>query len=477
MPKAFISYSWTSPGHQERVRQWAEQLISDGVDIVLDVYDLKEGYDKYAFMERMVTDETVTHVLVFSDREYTQKADMRQAGVGTESQIISREVYEKVEQSKFIPIVCEFDENGEPFLPTFLKSRMWIDFSTLERMNDNWEKLVRLLYGKPAHEKPTLGKPPVYIGNDSTTPASPAIAKFNPLHQAILQGKRGVRLYRRDFIDACINYADTLRVRQRPDVDSLGERVLEDCSKLKVVRNHIIDWVLLESEVGNTDDFTEALLLLLERMLELKSRPHELRAWNDAWFEAHTVFVYETFLYIVAALIKTTSFDVLHEVLTSHYLVPEASADSRGRFVNFSAFCGHSDTLQAVLAREGTRYHSAAAELIKRQADRSDLSFEAVIEAELLVLLMAFITPDTRWHPQTLYYAGYSKTFPLFLRATQHKHFQKIAIVTGIEEADALRKAVREGQDWLGVRQWSPFWLSGVSFWAFLNMDNLDTLR
>ena len=90
-PRAFVSYSWSSPGHQARIRLWAEQLVNDGVDIVLDVWDLKEGDDKYAFMEKMVTDESVTHVLVFSDSEYAAKADARKAGVGTESQIISPE--------------------------------------------------------------------------------------------------------------------------------------------------------------------------------------------------------------------------------------------------------------------------------------------------------------------------------------------------------------------------------------------------
>src|SRR5262252_1284175 len=110
-PKVFISYSWTSPGHQERVRLWAERLVQDGVDVVLDIYDLKEGQDKYAFMERMVTDPNITHVLVVCDKTYSEKADTKKAGVGTESQIISKEVYEKVEQAKFIPLACNFSEN------------------------------------------------------------------------------------------------------------------------------------------------------------------------------------------------------------------------------------------------------------------------------------------------------------------------------------------------------------------------------
>ena len=38
--KVFISYSWAV---QDRVIELAERLIANGVDVVLDVYDLKEG--------------------------------------------------------------------------------------------------------------------------------------------------------------------------------------------------------------------------------------------------------------------------------------------------------------------------------------------------------------------------------------------------------------------------------------------------
>ena len=304
-PKVFISYSWTSPGHQERVRQWAERLVGDGIDVILDIYDLKEGHDKYSFMEKMVTDPNVTHVLVVCDKAYSEKADGKKAGVGTESQIISREVYEKVEQSKFIPVVCEFSGDREPFLPTFFKSRIWIDFSSLEAVNDNWERLVRALYGKPAHQKPQLGEPPAYITTDTTTPSSPAIGKFSTFKQALLQNRKGLNIYRREFLSACVEYADALRVRDRPDVNSLGTRILEDCGKLKNVRNQIVDWVLFESDVAATDEFCDFLLKLLEDLRELKSRPPEVNTWNDAWFEAHSVFVYETFLYTIASLLKT----------------------------------------------------------------------------------------------------------------------------------------------------------------------------
>jgi hypothetical protein len=475
-PKVFISYSWSSPIHQQLVQCWAEQLIADGIDVVLDIYDLKEGHDKFAFMERMVTDDAVTHVMIVCDKTYSEKADARKAGVGTESQIISKEVYERVDQTKFIPIVCEFDELGNPLLPTYLKSRIWIDFSTPDAVNRNWERLVRVIFGKPLHEKPKLGKPPVYITSEVAIPTNHVQAKFNSLKQVILQGKSGLPLYRRDFLEACIEYADELRIRKRPDMSSLGEKVFEDAKKLKLIRNHIVDWVLLESVTTQSNEFSESLISFLERMRELKSRPPELNEWNDAWFEAHSLFVYETFLYIVAALIKNQAFQTLHEILTTHYLIPPNERYNDRAFDTFQAFYGHSETLQAVLAPKGQRLYSPAGEFINKNADREDLPFKTILEADLLILLMAFLVTDSRWFPQTLYYASYAGgDFPLFLRATQHKHFMKLAIITGVEDADRMRELVKEGHERLGVSQWHNFHFQ--NFWGMMNMNNLDTLK
>ena len=474
-PKVFISYSWSSPGHQLLVKQWAEQLVADGIDVILDIYDLKEGHDKFVFMERMVTDPTVTHVLIISDKAYSEKADAREAGVGTESQIISKEVYEKVDQSKFIPIACEFSDDGNPYLPTFLISRIWINFCSPEAVNENWEQLVRLIFGKPQHEKPKLGKPPAYITNDQASPSSPAITKFNAFRQALLQGKKGLPIYRSDFLTACISYADALRVRERPNVDSLGKKVLEDCSKLKHVRNHIVDWILLESAAAPTDEFSQTLFSFLEELSELKSRPAEINSWSDAWFESHSLFVYETFLYIVAALMKTNAYQILHEIFTSHYLLPKTERSGNNEFATFDCFYGHSDTLQSELAPEGKRLYSPAAELIKRQADREDLPFSAIIEAEQLTFLISLLNPAIRWYPQTLHYSSYNVDLPFFIRATQHKHFIKLATITGVSDANKLRELVKQGLERHNVSQWHDFF--GHSFWASMNMEKLDSLK
>ena len=181
-------------------------------------------------------------------------------------------------------------------------------------------------------------------------------------------------------------------------------------------------------------------------------------------------------MYIVAALLKTGAFDILHVVFTSHYLLPESEAYGSNRFVTFDAFYGYSETLQ-ILAPEGRKLLAPAAELIKRQADRTDIPFTDVMQAELLVLMMAFIIEGTQWYPQTLHYSSRSGAFPFFLRAAQHRHFEKLAKITGISDADELRQAVKAGHQRLNVSQWHNFWFRDRLFWESMNMDALDTLK
>ena len=474
-PKVFISYSWTTPGHQAQVLGWAERLAADGVAVVMDAYDLKEGHDKYHFMEKMVTDQEITHVLMFCDQVYAKKADAKIGGVGTESQIISSEVYEKVQQSKFIPIACELPSDSEPYLPIFLRSRIWIDFTSQEAVNQNWERLIRLLHGKPAIQKPSLGKPPAYITEETTFPTSAMSGKYATLKQSLLTNGKSLRACREDFLLTCIEYAEAFRVRKDPNLDqvSLGQLILEDCGKLKLARNHVIDWVLLEGGPTASEEFKDDFMGFLESLSEVKSRPAGLNSYNYSWFEAEVLFVYETFLYLVAALLKKSAYSLLHDVFTSHYLKPQSERHSGNQFDTFGAFWGQAGVLQSALSG-GRLFYSPAAELIKRQADRPDIPFGEIMQAELLATLMTWVTDQASWFPQTLNYLSQSD-FPFFVRAARHRDYLKLAIITGISDADVLRATVKAAIAQNTVNQWPGIHMPR-SFWECLNMSLLDSL-
>lgn len=476
-PKVFISYSWSSPVHQETVKSWADRLIDDGVDVVLDIYDLKEGQDKYKFMESMVVDKTVSHVLVICDKGYSDKADGRVAGVGVESQIISKEVYDKVRQTKFIPIVCEYDDQGEACTPLFMGSRIYINFSSLENVNENWEKLIRLLHNKPLFQKPKLGKSPSYITSGDSEPQMPSVNKFASLKQAVLLGKPGVAGYRAEFIESCIAFADDLRIREAPagtDIE-IAEKLIADSTKLKGVRDQLIDWVFLEGV--STDDSTLDGILsdLLERLLELKARPEGLNSYSESWFEGHGLFVYETFIYIVAALLKLERYSVLRVLFESHYLLGPNARYGNRKFVRFDGFWASSRVLSLVLKpADGGSYKSTAAELIKLHADRRDLTFAALREAELLILLMSYLPPYKQWYPQTLYYSSFHEEHKFFLRTTQRKNFIKLQAITGGKSVEELKQAVTQGSKNL-QHEFRSFSEHGP-FWDQMNLTNMDTL-
>jgi len=82
----------------------------------------------------------------------------------------------------------------------------------------------------------------------------------------------------------------------------------------------------------------------------------------------------------------------------------------------------------------------------------------------------------TQWYPATLLYRSQDE-FPFFIRATQHKHFLKLVAITGISDADDLRSAVKAAHERLNGNIWQDFLFHFSSFWNYLNMDKLDTLK
>ena len=61
-PRLFVSYSWTSRDHEAWVLRFATELRESGIDVILDKWDLREGHDAHAFMEKMVTDPEIKKV-------------------------------------------------------------------------------------------------------------------------------------------------------------------------------------------------------------------------------------------------------------------------------------------------------------------------------------------------------------------------------------------------------------------------------
>lgn len=154
IPKVFISYSWSN---DDITMALAERLMSHGVEVILDKWDLKEGQDKYAFMEQCVNNPEVDRVLIVCDQKYADKANNREGGVGDETVIISTEIYGKVNQEKFIPIITECDvfkiHIWELFVCVVAFLRHYDDYKSLNSILSNTYFLIESGFGSNA--KPT----------------------------------------------------------------------------------------------------------------------------------------------------------------------------------------------------------------------------------------------------------------------------------------------------------------------------------
>jgi len=154
-PKVFISYSWDSDEHKDWVRNLAEQLIDNGVNIILDQYEMQAGDNITYFMERAVGDTDM--VLLVLTENYKVKSEGRSGGVGYEYSMINAEWYKnQAKNTKFIPILR--GDNPDECLPDFLSSYLYVDMSN----DSNFEEKFRELIFR-VHEERIIPKPP--IGN------------------------------------------------------------------------------------------------------------------------------------------------------------------------------------------------------------------------------------------------------------------------------------------------------------------------
>jgi hypothetical protein len=158
-PKVFISYSHDSAAHKDWVRRLAERLQINGVDIVLDQWDIQPGDDVTAFVEKGLRE--CDRVLIVCTSKYIHKANTLKGGVGYERMIITGEVAKDLNTKKFIPIVRG---DSKQRVPEFLGTRIYVDFSGKRIPAIQYDLLLRAILGYPRHKRPILGAVP-YVSN------------------------------------------------------------------------------------------------------------------------------------------------------------------------------------------------------------------------------------------------------------------------------------------------------------------------
>lgn len=461
-PKVFISYSWSSPEYRERVVRLASDLRRDGVDVLLDVWDLEEGQDAFAFMERAVTDPTVTRVLVLCDPAYAAKADDRQGGVGTETLIISPTVYREAQQTKFLPVLMERDSNGDARLPVYLAGRLYTDLSDPRHETEYYQQLLRRLHGKPERAKPPLGAPPSYL--DEAAPALGTGTARIQFEDAVLRGRPYHRAALSEYLDRLADAFAAERIR--------GQDVVDGAALLGRVRASITAFTPYRDEFAGLVAFVGTHLVehepydRLHRFFEqIAAARYGIRQerWDpDAEFENLNFLMRELALYAIAQLLRAEQFSGLGRVLAPYY-VPDAH-NGPGTVQGVSIL----DAGFRQLDPPGSHV-SGVARLLHERAAVDGIPYRALLEAEFVAALRARldapqpgdgqdVSPSRLWWPRSVGWGFDVSELPLRVRLSDARFRDRFAPVFGYPDAASLATRIATlsdaGFDRVGTLHW-----------------------
>ncbi|MET4120325.1 hypothetical protein ABIB90_008263 [Bradyrhizobium sp. JR4.1] len=467
-PRAFISYSWSSPEHERWVMDLATQLVDGGVDVVLDKWNLREGNDAYQFMESMVTDPAVKKVIIVCDKRYAEKADGRKGGVGAESQIMSPEIYKKADQTKFTAIVSEVDENGEPYLPKFLGSRLYIDM-TPELYGTNFEQLLRWIYDKPLYVKPSLGEMPAFLAEDSSS--SPTRSKARQSIEIIRRSIANPAASMNSYLDTLVDVlkADFKLAPGAPDV--FPQAVLDNIERFLPYRNEYIEFIASAAPKSDPD-LIRTLQRFFERIIPLMDKPEEVHSWREWDFDNYVFIVHELFLYTLAALLKYERFNDASNFIGQRFYVPDDRRDEPMK--PFHIVRRYMRSLPP--KEQELRRLSLRADLLEQRSHVvSTIKFTDVMLADFVLFLRASIEGG-RWFPDTLLYTTFRfrPPFEPFARSQSKAYFDQFCNVLGISDKSQLSSLVEELlKD--GARTLPRWQFESLDIAALSNLERLAT--
>lgn len=478
-PKVFISYSWSGAEHEQFVMELATALRTHGVDAILDKWRLKPGQDKYVFMESMVTDPSVVKVLVLCDSKYQEKANNRTGGVGTESQIISQELYSKVQQTKFIPVLCERREDGEDFLPVFMKGRLYVDLSSDERYGEGLDELLRLIFDQPLHPEPLLGEAPAFLKSERG--GLPMAKELASAQRAIKENKANREGLVMLFIRSVV--AEINRQYVRPEgKQGYDEEIYQAILNTKGLRDQVSDFADTVASFSNDDPKAlKSCIYLLEQMGQQFGPPIENSSYVSGWADLYRFFALEATLIITASLLRYERWQSLKWFLKYPYLVRTDYSDPQTFDITvFDPFIVSMDEHRNYRMR--TNRASLTADILKERCSTEHSPFRELVQADVFLALYGVANAaDSQangmlrfWAPRTSVYSSDARRLPIFLKAVDPDIREGIRMAVGASSAKDMASRIEAARPLLqDFRQLS---FNRFPFFDFIEAINLKTL-
>lgn len=478
-PKCFISYSWSSEDHKQRVLGLAERLVENGIDVVIDQWDLKEGHDAFAFMESSVNDDSITKVLMVCDREYQQKADERRGGSGTEAQIISPELYGQVKQEKFVVAVWERDEDGNPCVPTFARSNVYIDLSNPGTYAENFERLLRWAHDKPMLVKPKVGERPAFLDDEGDGKRLNISFELRIALEAIRTGRPVEGHVKSLYRKASSSLDDARMAKSEPD--EAVAAFWTSVGKLDPIRDATYELLIVAADHERTGEVVTPLITFFENLIPYFDTPPGFSgSYRQYDFDGFKFFAQELFLYTVSALCDARAFRSLKKLLDHTYYSASLRTRRNEDTVGFGHFQQSLSVTDIWKEDQEVNWRYPHAQLLRQRCADHGVSFGKLIQADFICYLKSRTRGDEfyyRWFPFTMIYREDQVSrgpFEVFVRSRSADFANDFLVVFGNSTDEAIAKfrevAKHEAEHPVRLGDWAC-----VSTQVYADVDRLSS--
>lgn len=155
--EVFITYSWDSEEHIEKVVSFTNHLRDEGFDAEMDKLHTQNetATDFYKMMHQAMTD--YEKVIVVLSKGYKEKAENFKGGVGNEYNLILKDI--ETQKNKYI--LVSFEPISDSITPLNFKGRHIFDLSNKKNLNELYAKLQNVKtieFAEVGTKKPIIEK-------------------------------------------------------------------------------------------------------------------------------------------------------------------------------------------------------------------------------------------------------------------------------------------------------------------------------
>lgn len=424
-------------------------------------------------MEKMVSDPNISKVVIISDRMYCEKANSRTGGAGTEAQIISKEIFAKQNQDKFVVAVAELDDDGKPYVPTYYTSRIFIDFSDESKFSTSFEQLLRWIADKPIHKKPELGSLPKYITAPEEAVTLATTSAKRRAQEALTNSKGFSYPASKEYFELFSREIEKFRLRA--DFDPLSDEILDNFASFAPYRDEFLEIVRTIANYADDPRYGALIHSFFERFQDYFYPPPGTRQYRELDFGNFRFFAQELFLHTAATLISESRYDLFNYLIETPYFFSrraERGHDPLGRFTEFR----DRNTLLAYRNQELKLGRiSLTADMLRDRTSTSGTNFSNLMQVDFILFLRAELLNlgiYESWWPDTLVFLGHRyRTLEIFERSRSKSYFERIRPILGNATKEDLENFVESYRgDERSLPRWEGTRLSPSSLMGLQNL-------